>query len=216
MPWSSAPRPGACAPPSTCGRASPSPPTTRPARSRACCSRRIAPAAFPRPSRPSGASWWPTSSSSCAVCRRSPVGAPSARPWRASAAVPSTTSLNELRRTPRPGGLPLAHRPAIALGQPAQGALPGALADRLARLLREALALQRRGGELDDRVGQRVRVGRAQAPGDAVLEDRAGAALGHRDDRQPAGLGLEEDLPEGVGTAGEEEEGGARGGVGTR
>ena len=81
-------------------------------------------------------------------------------------------------------------------------------------LLREALALQRRRRQLDDRVGQRLRVGRAQAPGDAVLDDRARAALGHRDDRQPAGLRLEQDLPEGVGAAGEEEEVGAR--VGAR
>ena len=124
-------------------RAGPAP-TTPPAPSRACCSRPIAPAACPRPSRPSAASWWPTSSSSCAGCRRSRAGAPSARPWRGCAAVPST-SLSELRGTPRPGGLPLAQRPAVAVGQPAQRALPGALAHRLERLLREALALQRRG-----------------------------------------------------------------------
>jgi hypothetical protein len=61
-----------------------------------------------------------------------------------------------------------------------------------------------------------VRVGRAQPAGDAVLDDRARAALGHGDDREAAGLGLEEDLPEGVGAAGEEEEVGARVGVGQR
>ena len=101
----------------------------------------------------------------------------------------------------------------MALGQPAERPLPGALADRLERLLREALALERSGREVDDRAGQRLRVGRAEAPGDAVLDDRAWPALRHRDDRQPAGLGLEQDLPEGVGPAGEEEEVGARVGV---
>jgi hypothetical protein len=83
-------------------------------------------------------------------------------------------------------------------------------------VLREALTLHRGGRELDDGVGQRVGEWRAEAAGDAVLDDRARAALGHRDDRQSAGLGFEQDLPEGVGAAGEEEEVGARVGGGQR
>ena len=55
-----------------------------------------------------------------------------------------------------------------------------------------------------------------QQPGDAVLDDRARAALGDRDDRQPAGLRLEQHLAEGVGPAGEQEQVGARVGVGER
>ena len=45
-------------------------------------------------------------------------------------------------------------------------------------------------------------------------DDRARPALGHRDDRQAAGLGLEQHLAERVRAAGEEEHVGARVGAG--
>ena len=58
------------------------------------------------------------------------------------------------------------------------------------------------------------RLGRAQATGDPVLDQRARPALGHGHDRQAARLGLEQHLAEGVRAAREEEEVGAR--VGAR
>src|SRR5919198_6587178 len=77
-----------------------------------------------------------------------------------------------LRGTPRPRGRALAEGAVVAVGQARQRARPGALSHRLERALGQALALQRGGGELDDRVGKRARLGRAQEPGDAVLDDR--------------------------------------------
>ncbi len=55
-----------------------------------------------------------------------------------------------------------------------------------------------------------VGVGTAEQPGVAVLDQRRRAALGDRDDRQPAGAGLEDHLAVGVGDAAEEEDVGAR------
>ncbi len=47
-----------------------------------------------------------------------------------------------------------------------------------------------------------------------MLDQRERSTLGHGDDGQTRGLGLEDDLSEGVGCGGEEEE--VRGGVGVR
>ena len=56
----------------------------------------------------------------------------------------------------------------IPLTQPRECPLPGALAHRHERRPREALAQQRRGGELEHRVGERRRGGLAQQSRDAV------------------------------------------------
>ena len=55
-----------------------------------------------------------------------------------------------------PAAVPLAQRPAVALGQPASARSHVRSRTASSALLREALALQRRGRELDDRVGQRA------------------------------------------------------------
>jgi hypothetical protein len=109
-----------------------------------------------------------------------------------------------LRGTPRLGAGAVVQGSPAAARDTLQRALPRSLAHRLQRTLGQAFALQRRLRELDKRFRQRTGIGRPEQAGDAVLDDRARAALGDGDDRQAARLRLEQDLAEGVGAAGEE------------
>ena len=71
-----------------------------------------------------------------------------------------------------------------------------------------------RRGELEHALRESVGSGLREQAADAILDERQRPAGGNGDDGQAARLGLEDDLPEGVGGAGEQEDVGA--GVGAR
>lgn len=97
------------------------------------------------------------------------------------------------------GGIGGAEGAAVAGGELLQRPLPGAGAGGTGGGGAEVAAQRRRGSELQDGAGDVVGVGPAEHPGVAVLHQRGGTALGHRDHRKAAGAGLEHDLAVGVG-----------------